>query len=94
MAANRYRFGWHAVQHMFEEGFDTANVREVLAGKLTVLEEYEEDSRVLVAGEFRISQKTRCPLHVVCDFSTVDSVDVVDFVDEHGLLIGAIPGIV
>ena len=62
---------------MFEEGFDTANVREVLAGKLTVLEKYEEDSRVLVAGEFRISQKTRCPLHVVCDFSTVDSVDVV-----------------
>jgi len=31
VAANRYRFGWHAVQHMFEEGFDTANVREVLA---------------------------------------------------------------
>lgn len=77
VAENRYRIGWHAVQHMFEEGFDTANLLEVLKGKLVVLEDYEEDSRVLVAGVFRVSEKTKCPLHVVCDFSTADSVDVV-----------------
>lgn len=77
VAENRYRVGWYAVQHMFEEGFDIANLLEVLKGKLVVLEKYEEDNRVLVAGAFRVSEKTKCPLHVVCDFSTADSVDVV-----------------
>lgn len=49
--ASKYRIGWHAVQHMFEEGFDKSQVLEVLTGKLTVLEEYEEDNRVLVLGD-------------------------------------------
>jgi hypothetical protein len=56
-AENRYRIGWHAVQHMFEEGFDTANLLETLEGKLVVLEEYEEDGRVLVSGAFRVLKR-------------------------------------
>jgi hypothetical protein len=27
--AEKYRIGWHAVQHMFEEGFDTSHLLEV-----------------------------------------------------------------
>ncbi len=72
----RFRVGWHAVQHMFEEGFGHDDVVAVLFGKLSVLEEYDEENRALVLGYFTAGTVS-CPLHVVCDFSTAGVVECV-----------------
>ncbi len=73
----RYRVRNHAVRHMIEEGFDENHLVEALTGKLQLLEEYEDEERCLVLGRFRFSSSTRSPLHVVCDVSHPEIVDIV-----------------
>jgi hypothetical protein len=73
----RYRIRNHAVRHMIEEGFDENHLVETLTGKLQVLEEYEDEERYLVLGHFRFTLSTRSSLHVVCDLSYPEIVDIV-----------------
>ena len=77
MQAGQYRIRLHAVQHMIEEGFDENHLLEAVRGKLRVVEEYSEESRYLVLGYFHFTPKTRSPLHLVCDLSNPDVVDIV-----------------
>lgn len=73
----RYRVRNHAVRHMIEEGFDENNLVEALIGKLQVLEEYEDEERYLLLGHFRFTSSTRSALHVICDVSHSEMVDIV-----------------
>lgn len=73
----KYRIRIHAVRHMTEEGFSEDDVLETLLGKCRILESYPGESRCLIAGYFRLSDKIHCPLHVVCDYSRDELVDIV-----------------
>lgn len=74
----RYRLRLHAVGHMLEEGFDERNIIEVLTGHgRKILEEYPEQRRCLVLGSCAIGRKARIHLHVVCDLSDEEVLDIV-----------------
>jgi hypothetical protein len=42
-----------------------------------ILEYYQEDRRCLILGKFLLGEKTKLPLHVICDFSNEKFVDIV-----------------
>jgi hypothetical protein len=73
----QYRIRLHTVRHMIEEGFDENQLLEAVSGRLRMLDEYPEVSRYLVLGHFNFTPKTRSPLHIVCDLSKPDMVDIV-----------------
>jgi hypothetical protein len=74
----RYRLRLHAVRHMLEEGFDEGNIIEVLTGRgRRILEEYPEQHRCLVLGSCVIGAKRHIHLHVVCDLSDEEVLDIV-----------------
>ena len=77
VAAGEYRVRIHAVRHMIEEGFDERQLLEALTGEATILEDYPVESRHLVLGHFRFTARSRSPLHVLCDLSLEEVVDVV-----------------
>ncbi len=77
VSAKRYRTRIHAVRHMIEEGFDENNLLEALAGRSRILEDYSNEGRCLILGYFSVGEKSRTPLHVVCDYSNPKLVDVV-----------------
>lgn len=77
LASRRFRIRIHAARHITEEGFSEQNVLEALLGKSKILEHYEEERRCLVVGYFRLSEKITCPLHVVCDYSNAELIDIV-----------------
>ena len=58
---------------MIEEGFDEDQMRSVILGRSRILEDYPEDKRCLILG--RIAEGHF--LHVVCDYSDQDCVDVI-----------------
>ena len=62
---------------MIEEGFDENQLREAMSGKVRVLEEYSDESRYLLLGRFRFTPQSSSPLHVLCDLSAADFVDIV-----------------
>ena len=67
----------HAVRHMIEEGFSEADMIEVVTGRSRILETYPEDHRCLILGYFVLTATTRSPLHLACDYSRDEVVDVV-----------------
>ena len=72
----KYRIKSHAVMHMVKEGFDERDcIIALLNGR--ILEEYPEVKRCLVVGTFQLTPKTKCPLHIVCDLSQPDRVEIV-----------------
>lgn len=74
----RYRLRLHAVRHMLEAGFHEGNIIEVLTGRgRRILEEYPEQHRCLVLGSCVIGLKTSVHLHVVCDLSDEEMLDIV-----------------
>ncbi len=76
--SGRYRIRIHAIQHMIEEGFDEANIIEALtAGKSKIIEDYTDDCRCLILGKFHFTKNTASFLHIVCDYSMPDLVDIV-----------------
>ncbi len=75
--ARQYRIGLHAVRHMVEEGFDENQLLEAMRGKLRIVEEYPEESRYLMLGYFHFTPKTISPLHLLCDLSKPNGVDIV-----------------
>lgn len=77
VARGAYRVRLHAVRHMIEEGFDERQMLEALSGELTLVEAYEDEARYLVLGHFHFTPKSRSPLHVLCDVSLTNVVDIV-----------------
>ncbi len=77
IGAKKYRVRIHAVRHMVEEGFSEENLVSALTGKSKIIEDYPDESRCLVLGYFSVGENVRSPLHVVCDYSEADLVDVV-----------------
>jgi len=72
-----YRIGIHAVRHMIEEGFDENQLLEAVRGTLRIIEEYTEESRYLLLGYFHFTRATISPLHILCDLSKPNVVDIV-----------------
>ena len=77
LTERNYRIRIHAVRHMVEEGFTEQNIIAAIEGKSRILENYSEESRCLIVGYFRLSDKVRCPLHIVCDYSDASVLDIV-----------------
>lgn len=77
LAAKKYRIRVHAVRHFIEEGFSEQDVLYALSGRSKILENYPEESRCLVVGYFPLSEKVRCPLHSVCDYSNAEVLDII-----------------
>jgi len=75
--AERYRIRIHAIRHMIEEGFTEANLVEAVIGKSKIIENYPDDCRCLILGSFQFTKTATSPLHIVCDYSRSDMVDVV-----------------
>jgi Domain of unknown function (DUF4258) len=72
----KYRIRIHAVQHMIKEGFSEGDILDVLrTGRM--LENYDEEARCLILGFFKSGGSSSTPLHVLCDHSNKDSVDIV-----------------
>ena len=72
-----YRVRLHAVRHMIEEGFDEKQMLEALSGTVALVEAYQDEGRYLVLGRFHFTGKTDSPLHVLCDVSVGDVVDII-----------------
>jgi hypothetical protein len=62
---------------MIEEGFREQDLIDAILGRSRILEDYVDEDRCLVVGYFRLSEKVRCPLHIVCDCSNADVLDIV-----------------
>jgi hypothetical protein len=77
VGSGQYRVRIHAVRHMIEEGFSERDVLEAVAGRSRILENYSDDSRCLILGHFRVGEKSRLSLHVVCDYSERGLIDIV-----------------
>ena len=77
VSARRYRIRIHAIRHMIEEGFDEENLLEAVAARARILEDYPNEGRCLILGYFAAGEKSRDPLHVVCDYSSPKLVDIV-----------------
>jgi len=75
--AESYRIRSHAVRHMIEEGFDENQLLEALTGKLQLLEDYSEEFRYLALGRFYFATNVVSPLHIVCDLSNEEVLDIV-----------------
>ena len=72
----KYRIRIHAVQHMIKEGFNEDDIVEALrSGR--VLEQYENEARCLILGSFTTEVSAAVPLHVLCDHSNKDALDIV-----------------
>ncbi len=77
VSARRCRVRIHAVRHMIEGGFGEADLLDAIAGKSKILENYPDESRRLLPGHFSLGESVRSPLHVVCDYSNAELVDIV-----------------
>ena|ERR1043165_1124792 len=75
--AKKYRVRIHAVQHMIEEGFNEENLLDAITGKSKILEYYPDELRCLIFGSFLMSANARSPLHVICDYSNEEIVDII-----------------
>ncbi|MCC6545476.1 MAG: DUF4258 domain-containing protein [Nitrospirae bacterium] len=75
--AGKYRLRIHAVRHMIEEGFSEGNIIQSIIGGGDIIENYTDDHRCLIFGNFHFSETTISPLHVICDYSMSDFVDIV-----------------
>src|SRR5205085_9760083 len=77
VGSGRYRVRIHVVRHMVEEGFGEQDVLEAIAGRSRIIEHYPDEGRCLILGYFRMGERLRSPIHVVCDYSNDDLVDIV-----------------
>jgi len=75
--SGKYRVRIHAVRHMMEEGFNETNSIEAITDKGRIIENYADDSRCLILGNFHFTDAATSPLHIVCDYSKSDVIDIV-----------------
>lgn len=73
----KYRVRMHAIRHMIEDGFSEVNIIEASTGKSKILENYPEELRCLLLGSFHVGEKVASPLHIVCDYSKEELLDIV-----------------
>lgn len=73
----RYRIRMHTIRHMIEDGFGEENIIEAATGRSKILENYPDELRCLILGSFHFSGKIISPLHIICDYSKEDLVDIV-----------------
>ena len=73
----RYRIKIHAVKHMIEEGFSEKDIIAAIVGESRIIEMYDEDKRCLILGRFLWDDRTKSPIHVVCDYSNRKLIDIV-----------------
>jgi hypothetical protein len=52
-------------------------VLEAIANRSRILEHYPDEGRCLLLGYFKMDDKIRSPLHVVCDYSNDALIDIV-----------------
>ena len=64
------------MQHMIKEGFTEDDIVRVLQSG-SLLEDYQEEARCLILGYLTTTSSPPTPLHVLCDHSNKDSVDIV-----------------
>lgn len=66
----------HSLPHRLKEGFSVEDmIYAILKGR--IIEEYPERHRVLIYAEVPMLTKTTLPLHVVCDYSDPEWIDLV-----------------
>lgn len=66
----------HAIRHALKEGFDRKHMVEaVLNG--SIIEEYPEEQKVLICGRITLLKTTSIYLHVVCEHSDPNYVELV-----------------
>ena len=75
--AKNYRVRIHAVRHMIEEGFTERDLVEAMTGRSRIIENYPDEWRCLLLGYFQIGKKLRSPLHIVCDYSDDEMIDLI-----------------
>ncbi len=72
-----FRVRPHVTRHMFKEGIVENDLVEAVTGKCRILEHYPDESRCLVIGYFQMSENVRSPLHLVFEYASEDTVDIV-----------------
>ncbi len=77
IAAKNYRVRLHAVRHMVEEGFRENDILTAVLDRCRMLEDYPDESRCLLLGYYSMTENVSSPLHVVCDYSDNDVVDII-----------------
>lgn len=77
VASNKYRVRIHSLRHMVEEGFYETNILEAITSKSKILENYPDDNRCLILGRFHYAKAVTSPLHIICDYSRDNLVDIV-----------------
>lgn len=77
VTSRKYRVRFHAVRHMVEEGFYEVNTIETITGNSRIIEDYPDDCRCLFLGKFHFTENATSHLHVVCEYSRSDLVDIV-----------------
>ena len=73
----RYRVKIHAIRYMIEDGFSEENIIEAVNGRSKILENYPNELRCLILSSFHVSEKVTSPLHIVCDYSKEELIDIV-----------------
>ena len=64
----KYLIKSHAVIHAVKEGFDRTHIVEaILQG--SIIEEYNDERRVLICGRTSLSDTHSIYLHVVCEYA-------------------------
>lgn len=76
-SAGKLRIRIHAARHMAEEGFSFDDIVETITRQSRILENYTEQSRCLVAGFFQVSERVKCPLHLVCEYPQENDLEIV-----------------
>lgn len=72
-----YRVKIHAVRHMIEEGFSENEMIDAILKDSKIIEQYDSDKRCLILGYFLWNNKTKVPLHIVCDYSNKKIADII-----------------
>ena len=77
VVSGKYRVRIHTIRHMIAEGFYEANIIETVTGESRIIENYPDDCRCLILGRFHFKKAAISSLHVVCEYSRSDLIDIV-----------------
>lgn len=72
-----YRVRIHTIRHMVEEGFSENDIISAILENSKIIEMYHEDQRCLIVGTFMWSNKSKSPIHIICDYSNRKLIDIV-----------------
>ena len=66
----------HVIQHALKEGFERKHIEEaIFSGK--IIEIYPEEKRLLICGKITLSQRYQFYLHVVCEYSDEEYLELI-----------------